>query len=450
MEARRPRRRRSYGRRHSLGMFEARRGGESRGQFVAQLALAIVSGGLGYVLADGLDRFLATYDPSSTAAKPTDKFTSDGAGTLANTLNIAQSPDLLRIGAGLGVTLLPAVASVFVENPFIRSSLEGVAIGAGVSLFKTFWNNVVMGSWLKPSTTDTTSLQKSFIARLYPAEVAAAINLSQKQTSASGVAFGALSQPPPGYQQQYAQQPAAPPQQAGVGQPADVGPFALAAESPYASSAESLRRQAGVAAESPYASSAESLRRQAGVAAESPYASPVEALRKQAWGGVGDIFDDITRTVSAVIPGTTQQQAMQAAAHAVTTPFDIVAALQRALPHVPIHALHECARHLHPRIMAVHAAAPPAAPPALQRIVEAIPGLHGSAIPGEPGVSQPPAYEPGPPPGSGPGPQAHTTTNEAIQGRDCACLGDDNQFLGFIGDAEESEQLYWGGNSKAA
>jgi hypothetical protein len=186
----------------------------------------VLSGGLGFVAADALDRLLATYNPSSTEERPTDKFTSDGSGTIANTLNIASVPSWARIGAGVGVAAVPTVGAMFVENPLLRASVEGFAIGAAISTLKTFWNTVVMGKWLAPKDTSTPSLQKSYIARLYPSEVAAQINRAQAQTTTSA-AFGALSG-----------------QQAGVG--ADVGPFALQGDSPYADTAQALRRQTGV------------------------------------------------------------------------------------------------------------------------------------------------------------------------------------------------------------
>lgn len=320
MEARRSRRR-SYRRR---GMHEARRGG-GRGMYVAEMAVTILAAGVGFVLADGVDRFLATYDPSA-ATKPTDKFTSDGAGTLANTLNVAATPDWKRVGAAVGITALPAVASVYVDHPFVRSTLEGVAIGAGVSAFKMLWNNFLM-PLLAPKDTSAAGLQKSYIARLYPAEIAAKINLDQKQQAVSaGGGSGALSGPP------------AAQTQAGVSAPApDVGPFAL---SDYPTAADALRKAAGVSGDSPYPTAEAALRQQAGMGGDSPYPSAADALRKQA------------------------------------------------------------------------------------------------------GVSQPPAYQPGPPSTPGPGPQAHRHDDS------CGCgVGDNNPFLGFIGDAEEKDTLYTDGKA---
>ena len=186
-------------------------------------AMALIAGGIGFVLADGLDRFLATYNPSGTTAPPTSKFTSSGAGTLANTLNVASRPSLLRIGAGVGAVALPGVASMFVKGPAVKSSLEGVTIGAGISLFKTLWNNLLM-PMLSPKDTTAPSLQKNFIVRLYPAEVAAHINMAQTPAGSAPSSTGALSGPPQ----------------------ADVGPFALSGFNDYPDVAQALRNQAGV------------------------------------------------------------------------------------------------------------------------------------------------------------------------------------------------------------
>ena len=46
----------------------------------------------------------------------------------------------------------------------------------------------------------------------------------------------------------------------------------------------------------------------------------------------------------------------------------------------------------------------------------------------------PPTFQPGP--GSGPGPGPVPLSQE------CGCVGDNNQFLGFIGDAEEKDVFF--------
>ena len=233
-----------------------------------EMGTTILAAGGGFLLADALDRFLATYDPASTKPKPTDRFTSDGAGTLANTLNVSMTPNLYRAGAGLALTAVSAFGAAKIRNPYGRAALEGLAVGSGVNLIKLLWQNVVV-PMLAPKDTSTAGLQKSVIARLYPAEIAAKINLDAKQTSASGVAFGALSQPAP---------------EAGVGAPpADVGPFALGAAypaaSPYPTAEQALRQKAGVGGDSPYPDAAQALRKNAGVGGDSPYPDAAQALR---------------------------------------------------------------------------------------------------------------------------------------------------------------------------
>ena len=228
-----------------------------------EFALMLGAGGLGFVLADGLDRMLATFDPSSADPRPKDKFTSDGTGSLANTLNIAARPGIGRLAAGVGLTAAPAVGAYFVKNSYARGALEGLAVGAGINLFKTLWNNLLMPMLVgKDTTASPELLKKSYIARLYPAEVAAYINL-QAQKGADGKmapgpypAAGVLSEGP-----------------------ADVGPFALAGDSPYPSASEVLRHQAGVQGDSPYPTAEQALR--AGVSGDSPYPSAADALRRQ-------------------------------------------------------------------------------------------------------------------------------------------------------------------------
>jgi hypothetical protein len=160
---------------------------------------------------------------------------------------------------------------MYVRNPMARASLEGLAAGAGVNLFKTLWNNVVM-PMLVGKDTSTPALQKSYIARLYPAEVAAHINLSaQKGTD------GKMAPGPYNANGVLSDEPGA------LGAPADVGPFALAGDSPYPTAAQALRQQAGVQGDSPYMTADQALR--AGVSGDSPYPNAEQAIRHQAGMG---------------------------------------------------------------------------------------------------------------------------------------------------------------------
>ena len=333
---------------------------------VAEFGLAVVSAGFGYVISDGLDRFLATYDPASTEEKPKDKFTSDGAGTLANTLNVASPPGFARIGAGVGLAAVPAVASVYVDNNWGKAALQGLAIGSGVNLFKTFWNNLLM-PMLKPKDTSAAALQKSYIARLYPAEVAASINREQKQTAVSSAGgAGALSDSP---------------DQSGVGEKPDVGPFAL---SEYADVAQALRQQAGM--EGTPGEDYPTVQNVWGTGGESDFPTATQAMTEET-GLIGD-------ALGAVLPKAAVQAAMKSIGRGLKTRGVTLKCVQTGV------------------------SAPAAA-----------------GNPGQPGVSA--NYEPGPPPLPGPGPEAAPDEDPA-----CGCMGNGDQFLGFMGDEPTEEALY--------
>lgn len=379
-----------------------------------ELLLAMGAGVAGFVAADFLDRFLATYDPSA-ATKPTDKFTSDGAGTLANTLNVASMPGMWRAAAAFGMAAAPIGLS-FVpavrRNPLLCSGLEGFAVGATINAFKLLVNSVIM-PLLKPADTSTAGLQKSFIARLYPAEIAAAINLAQtppQQAVSSGGGSGALSGP-------------------------DVGPFALSAESPYPDAAQALRQRAGISGPG---GNFPTLQNTWGTG-EFPTAA--QAM------GVGETVSNIAQTVAATVPGVTPAQAAHAAGAAAARPHDIMGALVFVLPHVHPGLLTRLAQLIQPHVASLNTGSAPSTPVATAPAPGATAGLYGvgqAAPTGQPmGVplsAVPTASIPmGPPPLPTPGPRSNSPEH-ANQG--CACLGDGDQFLGFIGDAEETDTLF--------
>ena len=197
-----------------------------------ELALAFISGGVGFGIADFVDRYMATYNPATGTPTAT-QFSGGTNGTLANTLNIAAPPGLMRIGIGVGITAVPGILAYLVKNPMGRAALQGMMLGAGIKLFSTLWNAYVMGNLLKPAASDATTMKASLGARVYPAEVVAAQNIA-----ASPPAYSApqgLNAPPqqqlPGRQaqpqgQRYAPQRQAVPYRQGVGDP---GPFAMGA-----------------------------------------------------------------------------------------------------------------------------------------------------------------------------------------------------------------------------
>jgi hypothetical protein len=215
-----------------------------------EFALAVISGGIGFALADFADRYFATYDPSAVAAgtttAPTNKFTGGTNGTLANTLNIAAPPSLVRIGVGVGVVALPALGAYLVKNPMGRAALQGATLGAAIKLFSTLWNAYVMGNLLKPADTSQATMQKSLGARLFPAETVAAQNLAANPpayTSPQG-----LNAPPRGGALPQSQQYASPQaQRQGVGDP---GPFAVG-NAPAEAAPSSASAEQGVGSQMP-------------------------------------------------------------------------------------------------------------------------------------------------------------------------------------------------------
>ena len=314
------------------------------------LAVATVSGGIGFLIADGLDRFLATYNPSGEGEKPKDKFTSDGAGTLANTLNIASAPDFMRVGAGAGAFAVPLIASMYTRGA-VKRGMQGATIGSGISLIKMLWNGFIV-PLLKPKETDALSLQKSYIARLYPAEVAASVSKAQKPVSTGALSGG------------------------------DVGPFALAADSPYPNAAESLRVAAGLR----------------GPGSDFPTV-------QNTWG-TGDV--DYTTAAQALYKST----GVVGEAGLSAGFFDMI---KRAAPQMSSQAAKAVANQAARQVT----------------LNCTTTGLRDD----QSGVGA--DWEPGPPPLPGPGPQAPPGDDPAA----CGCIGDANPFLGFIGDAQE-ETLY--------
>jgi hypothetical protein len=338
-------RRRRHHRKSRLG--EARRS-MTRGHYATELALAVGTGSLAYILANGFDRFLATYNPNGDPAKaPKHKFTSDGAGTLANTLNLADHPSLLRIGVGIGLAAAPALGSVFVKHPLIRSSLEGAAVGAGVQLVQMLWSNVLVPLFAPKSTDE---LKTSFIARLYPAEIAAHMNRKSATTAFTGGTAPGLSGAPSDA-----------PAPGTVGQPSgDVGPFALEGPSRFPSAVEALRAHAAG-----LNGGHEANRLETGIGyGAGSYPSVAELWRQAAGGethyGWPTVQDVLTRTtmavtglapaVQAAMPGITPVQADQVAVTALSQPNDIPGALQQIFPDMPEHHRHEFGRRLHQHV----------------------------------------------------------------------------------------------------
>ena len=341
----------------------------SIGRSALDMGLELGLGVAGFLLADGVDRFLATYDPANATKAGKDKFTSDGTGMLGNALNVASAPDLYRYGALGALTLLPLGGSLFIKHKTIRSSVEGIGLGAGIKLATTLWETLLMPMLIGKDTTAPT-LQKSWIARLYPAEVSAAINVkSGKAALSSGGANSTAGTLSGGAEREV-----------GVGK--DAGPFALGRlrmgqVETYAGGRRSSGRGSREwirptwftpkrldALESAMHPNAVAVDPNAAPVAVDPNAAPVAYAQpawpahfgeRHLWGlrGVGDAVQDIAHTIEAQT-GVHPAHAVNAAMHVAGEPHDITQALQRALPHIRREILVECGRHVHPHVARMH------------------------------------------------------------------------------------------------
>ena len=105
-----------------------------------EMALALVTGALGYAAADVLDRFLAT-----NAATPL-----TGAAASNAILGI---PSVTRIAAQVGLTAAPMALAYFVHQPMGRAALQGMALGSGFHLLGQLTKALVFGKALAGNNT---------------------------------------------------------------------------------------------------------------------------------------------------------------------------------------------------------------------------------------------------------------------------------------------------------
>jgi hypothetical protein len=415
------------------------------GSKLGMLAVGIGVAGAGFTVSDAIDRFLATYNPAGDKM-PDDKFVSDGTGMLGNSLNIAAPPHLVRIGAIVAQILLPAVAATQVKNKYVRTSMEGYALGAGIKGLSMLWTNVLM-PLLAPKDGDAEKLKGSYVARLYPAEVAAKLNLASQTTNGPGVLSDA---------------------------PNDVGPFALAGSSPYPDAAQALRQEAGISGSLPYPDAEQALRHNAGLGfvprPAAPYRGSNTMIRQ--WQGAHPSYRPGGNAQAAAL---SNRWGNYRAGYAIPNPPGMPVAHQHHHHHCMLRAktmyptytdaqLHAWClarpHHTHPYLYESPAAPPPVSTvtgPALgdgPNPNDAPAGGSGDApspidYPSAPAATGgpppapadpvgPPSYSPGPGSTVGPGPQP---LQGGKGGADCGCVGENNSFLGFIGDEEDKESV---------
>ncbi len=143
-----------------------------------ELALAFVTGGIGFAVTDLLDRYIAT------AATP-------AAGTVPNIVAIDAAPGITRILAQAGLTALPFIGAYFVKKPMGRAALQGFGLGAGIHLVGQLIKSYVMAKALANNATGQRLYAEAIAAN--EAQAAGATGYTGATGAAALAAYQALA-----------------------------------------------------------------------------------------------------------------------------------------------------------------------------------------------------------------------------------------------------------------
>lgn len=114
-----------------------------------ELALAFITGTIGFAATDLLDRYMATRsatDASSAAAA------------------IAMAPDWTRIAAQGAAAVVPLGLAYLVKHPMARATVQGFGLGAGFHLLGQIVKTIVLAKVLKNNTMAQTKLLPDVLA----------------------------------------------------------------------------------------------------------------------------------------------------------------------------------------------------------------------------------------------------------------------------------------------
>jgi hypothetical protein len=103
-----------------------------------EIALALVTGGIGYTLTDVVDRYLATKKTASV---------------VENQALILAAPSITRMAVQAGMAVAPFALANFVHQPMGRAALQGFGLGAGLHLFGQVVRTYLIGKYLKNNAT---------------------------------------------------------------------------------------------------------------------------------------------------------------------------------------------------------------------------------------------------------------------------------------------------------
>jgi hypothetical protein len=171
-------RRRSSGRRRTSRRSTGRRSYRSRRGYAlenpmtaTEMAVGAVTGVLGFIAADALDRVIATHalaDKGAVGSDGKELWMDNADGTrypgLFNATAVLAPMDWQRWLAGAGITAVPFIVAAMIKSPMGRSSLQFFGFGAGIR---------ILGKAATDLMAKLTS-RMSWGARLYDGEARAA------------------------------------------------------------------------------------------------------------------------------------------------------------------------------------------------------------------------------------------------------------------------------------
>jgi len=184
---RKRRRNRAITHHRSHRRISRRRGGAMENPLTGmELAVGAVTGVVGFIAADALDRVLATHALGASASGATGSdgkplygdtpMTTGAYAGLYNATAVLAPMDWQRWLAGAGITVTPFVVAAFIKSPVGRSSLQFFGFGAGVrilgkavtDLMAKFFGRTSWGARMYDGEARAAALKNGGDTSLYP------------------------------------------------------------------------------------------------------------------------------------------------------------------------------------------------------------------------------------------------------------------------------------------
>jgi hypothetical protein len=168
-----------------------------------ELGLAFLTGTVGYVLTDMLDRWLAVKElagnPSASPAVAATALATNGTA-MSPSMAALTKPGIWRVLAQAGAAAVPLAGAYWIKEPLGRAALQGAGLGALIHLGSSLLTHFVIAKWAGGSAPTAGSLQQS-VSTWYGAELQAdnASDLATTGTNGTLInAAGTVAGPPRG------------------------------------------------------------------------------------------------------------------------------------------------------------------------------------------------------------------------------------------------------------